>query len=201
MSLIFDNALLFGAACFLLLWLSTSIMILKPKEGRVIFLLGGKVVREIERDGIYFKMPFPIHTASKKIDLSVRPFSRIDADIKAKNEAYTKMTIDGVYRVQEGHLQQFLFNVDDQFEVLESILTSELMKICSKLTLKQIYASQDLIAEQLTASANKFFMVNGLVVEKIIVKNPESDSEITTLSNMVFGIREGVRQLITGEQK
>lgn len=73
------------AGTVVVLILLSCIIILKPKEGVLISFFGGKIIREITTNGIYFKLPFPINICSSKVDLSVRPINKITTYIKKMN--------------------------------------------------------------------------------------------------------------------
>lgn len=181
-----------GFLCMVVFFMFTSCaVIVKPKKGKLVHQFGGRVVRELSSPGLYFKFPAPIQTTSKTIDLSLQSVT-VKVKVKTKDEVFMTLETNIMCTPKRSSLERALFNLNDPFETISQVASEKIKSICVEMTVKEIYASKDAIAEPTKEELSQFLSKNGWIIQRVIVQDPIQSKEIEESSNRVYAARRAL---------
>lgn len=175
--------LTFVFVLFLIGWLSSMLMILKPQQSiMVMSWVGGKVLRTITEPGLYLKAPWPIQSASQKVSLAERMIPQT-IRARSKEEAFFNLQANAVMIVDRTKVPEAIFNMENPVSQIRAKMAEAMKRVVPTLELSEIYADREQISNEIKGTLNLAFQRNGWECLEVIVDDPELESSIEEASN------------------
>lgn len=181
-----------GAMAFILfVFLTSCIIIVKPKTGVLVHQFGGAVIREISSPGIYFKLPAPIHTTGRKIPLSLDSVTE-KVKVKTSDEVFMTLEVNILCVPRKNALEKAMYNLDNPAETIKQLTSEKVKSICVEMNVKDIYSKKDDISEPTKQELSDFMLKNGWNVVRVVVQDPVQSKEVEEASNRVYAAKRAL---------
>lgn len=178
-------------AVVLLAWLSTCIMIVKPKQGYLINFLGGRIVREIEKPGLYFKLPTPIQMVAAKAELEVFPVP-VECTVTTNDEVVMDLTSTISVRIRPGMIEAALFELSDAEYQIKADARQLISEISASMNVKEIFNTKQQMIESLVQSLNEKYKDYGWEIVRVNIDDPKLPEAIIDAKNRVESERRNL---------
>lgn len=167
-------------------WLFSCIVIVGPREGRIVQVFGGKVSKVLTTQGIHFKLPAPINTVSRKITLSQFEVSEMLQSVRTSNDSIVGLNITAfIERVPED-LAESYFALDDAESQFRNIMAEAAKEKVPDLTLNDLFKDRATIQDHVKSRLNEYFAEYGFRFKKITVDDPILDEDTKDSMNAVY---------------
>lgn len=175
-----------GLAGFLGAWMFSCIVVVGPREGRIVQVFGGKVSKVLTTQGIHFKLPVPINTVSRKITLSQFEVSEMLQSVRTSNDSIVGLNITAfIERVPED-LAESYFALDDAESQFRNIMAEAAKEKVPDLTLNDLFKDRATIQDHVKSRLNEYFAEYGFRFKKITVDDPILDEDTKDSMNAVY---------------
>ena len=175
-----------GLSVILGVWISSCIVVVGPREGRIVQVFGGKVSKVLTTQGIHFKLPVPINTVSKKITLSQFEVSEMLQSVRTSNDSIVGLNITAfIERVPED-LAESYFALDDAESQFRNIMAEAAKEKVPDLTLNDLFKDRATIQDHVKSRLNEYFAEYGFRFKKITVDDPILDEDTKDSMNAVY---------------
>lgn len=175
-----------GLTGILVAWMFSCIVVVGPREGRIIQVFGGKVSKVITKQGIHFKLPIPINTVSRKITLSQFEVSEMLQSVRTSNDSIVGLKITAfIERVPES-LAESYFALDDAVSQFRNIMAEAAKEKVPDLTLNDLFKDRVTIQDHVKSRLNEYFAEYGFRFKKITVDDPILDEDTKDSMNAVY---------------
>lgn len=167
-------------------WMFSCIVVVGPREGRIIQVFGGRVSKVITTQGIHFKLPIPINTVSRKITLSQFEVSEMLQSVRTSNDSIVGLKITAfIERVPED-LAESYFALDDAVSQFRNIMAEAAKEKVPDLTLNDLFKDRVTIQDHVKSRLNEYFAEYGFRFKKITVDDPILDEDTKDSMNAVY---------------
>lgn len=167
-------------------WLFTCIVVVGPREGRIVQVFGGSVAKVITTQGIHFKLPAPIHTVSKKIPLSQFEISETLQSVRTSNDSIVGLKITAFIERSADKLAESYFALDDAASQFRNIMAEAAKEKVPDLTLNDLFKDRMTIQEHVKERLNEYFAEYGFTFKKVTVDDPILDEDTKDSMNAVY---------------
>ena len=175
-----------GRAGILGAWMFSCIVVVGPREGRIVQVFGGEVSKVLITQGIHFKLPVPINTVSKKITLSQFEVSEMLQSVRTSNDSIVGLNITAfIERVPED-LAESYFALDDAESQFRNIMAEAAKEKVPDLTLNDLFKDRATIQDHVKSRLNEYFAEYGFRFKKITVDDPILDEDTKDSMNAVY---------------
>jgi regulator of protease activity HflC (stomatin/prohibitin superfamily) len=175
-----------GLTVILGAWMFSCIVIVGPREGRIVQVFGGKVSKVLTTQGIHFKLPAPINTVSRKITLSQFEVSEMLQSVRTSNDSIVGLNITAfIERVPED-LAESYFALDDAESQFRNIMAEAAKEKVPDLTLNDLFKDRATIQDHVKSRLNEYFAEYGFRFKKITVDDPILDEDTKDSMNAVY---------------
>ena len=128
-------------------WMFSCIVVVGPREGRIVQVFGGKVSKVLTTQGTHFKLPAPINTVSRKITLSQFEVSEMLQSVRTSNDSIVGLNITAfIERVPED-LAESYFALDDAESQFRNIMAEAAKEKVPDLTLNDLFKDRATIQD------------------------------------------------------
>jgi regulator of protease activity HflC (stomatin/prohibitin superfamily) len=167
-------------------WMFSCIVVVGPREGRIVQVFGGKVSKVLTTQGIHFKLPAPINTVSRKITLSQFEVSEMLQSVRTSNDSIVGLNITAfIERVPED-LAESYFALDDAESQFRNIMAEAAKEKVPDLTLNDLFKDRATIQDHVKSRLNEYFAEYGFRFKKITVDDPILDEDTKDSMNAVY---------------
>lgn len=167
-------------------WMFSCIVVVGPREGRIVQVFGGKVSKVLTTQGIHFKLPVPINTVSRKITLSQFEVSEMLQSVRTSNDSIVGLNITAfIERVPED-LAESYFALDDAESQFRNIMAEAAKEKVPDLTLNDLFKDRATIQDHVKSRLNEYFAEYGFRFKKITVDDPILDEDTKDSMNAVY---------------
>ena len=167
-------------------WLLSCIVIVGPREGRIIQVFGGSVAKSITTHGIHFKFPAPIPTVSSKIPLSQYEISETIESVRTSNDSIVGLKITAFIERSADKLAESYFALDDASSQFRNIMAEAAKEKIPDLTLNDLFKDRQTIQDHVKDRLNKYFAEYGFTFKKVTVDDPVLDEATKDSMNAVY---------------
>lgn len=167
----------------LLIWLGSCLMLLKPREARMVYSwVGGSVQRTITEAGLHFKLPFPFQSASKPISLAEQMLN-VTNRARSKEEAFFDLEVKAIVQIRPDSVKAAIFNMTNPKQQITASMSEAVKRVTPTLSLADIYADRELIRNEVKETLNEVYNKHGWECLEVIVEDPKLESSIEEASN------------------
>ncbi|MFS1429137.1 SPFH domain-containing protein [Vibrio splendidus] len=182
-----------------LVWLCTSVLIVKQKQGVLINFLGGRIVREIENPGIYFKLPAPFQMVAAKAELEVFPIG-VECTVTTDDEVVMDLTGTVSVRIAKGKIEAALYELSDAEYQIKADARQLLSEKSAEMTIKQIFNQKKDMIDSLVSSLNEKYIDYGYEIVRVNIDDPKLPDDIIEAKNRVEAERRNLEASIVRKQ-
>lgn len=144
--------------------------------------VGGSVQRTITESGLYFKLPWPLQSASESISLAEQMFA-VTNRARSSEEAFFNLEVKAIIQIRPDSVKAAVFNMNDPKQQITSQMSEAVKRVTPTMTLAEIYADREKIRTEVKDTLNEIYQKHGFECLEVIVEDPQLEKSIEEASN------------------
>ncbi|KXS55053.1 MAG: Membrane protease protein family [Marinobacter sp. T13-3] len=170
-------------AIFVLAWLSSMLILVQPRQARMVYSwVGGSVQRTITDPGLYFKAPWPFQSTSEKISLAEQIVGTMNR-ARSSEEAFFNLEVRAIMQIRSDSVQEATFNMENPINQIKASISEAVKRVVPTLSLNEVYADREKIRDEVKETLNEIYTKHGWECLEVIVEDPALEASIEEASN------------------
>lgn len=167
----------------LVFWLFSMLILLQPRQAVMVYSwVGGAVQRTITEPGLYFKLPWPLQSTSKKISLAEQIVA-VTNRARSSEEAFFNLEVRAIMQIRSDSVMESQFNMEAPIKQIQASVSEAVKRVVPSMTLAEVYADREKIRDEVKASLNDTYTKHGWECLEVIVEDPQLEASIEEASN------------------
>lgn len=167
----------------LVVWLSTSIFVVKQKTAAIVEVFGK--FSSVKSAGLNFKLPWPIARVASTVNLQIGQLSP-NVTVKSKDNAFLVIPVKLQYKVMEDKIKEANYELDNPEEQIESYVLNMIRSKSSEYTMDELFSVKDSFDTEVKESLNEKFSSYGYKVVDLLIDDPQPSKELIVAFNNVL---------------
>lgn len=153
----------------------TSIVVTQQKTSKILTMFGK--FHKVTQPGLSFKLPWPIVTQEAKIGLQVRQLKG-EIMVKSSDNAFLVMPYALQFQVNPNKVKEAYYELGSPSKQMDSYIVNTLRSESSKLTMEQLFNSNEVIETAISSNLGAKFEKYGYDIVNTLIDDPQPSKEL-----------------------
>ena len=181
-------AILAFPGALVLLWLSSSVLVVKQKTAAIVEVFGR--FHTVKMPGLRLKAPWPIAVERRtqsghRVNLRLRELKE-HVSVKTRDNAFVSFPVAVQYRVMESRIKEAFYELDDAEAQIVSFVLNVVRTEGAKLSLEQLYTAKAHVELAVKAELEERMWSYGYEIVNVLVDEPQPSQDVQNAFNRVI---------------